>query len=474
MWPHNLGAHVTQRRVLVGIVFVAVALRLVSALFQGNAVLALPGIYDQISYHGLANRVITGYGFSFGEAHWPATRPGEPTAHWSYLYTLYLSGVYALTGGQPVMARVLQAVLAGILHVWLAWRIGDRVFGPTVGLVAAGLSALYLYFVYYAGALITETFFIIGVLWVLDSALRLQDALRRRMVEQPTRRWAWWQWLELGLAFGITVMLRQVFMLFGPVLFGWLWWVGLRQGREGKRSRGSQTGHLLVGTLLSMTIMLAMILPWTLRNQRVFGVFVPLNTNSGYAFFWGNNPIYGTKFVGILPEDGPSYYDLIPPELLPLNEAELDRELLKRGVQFVFDDPMRYLLLSASRTLEYFKFWPSPQSGMLSNVVRVASFGLLLPFMVYGIWRASRYAVRPTAPHQQAAILLLFGFCLTYTMIHLLTWALIRYRLPVDAVLLIFAALGIVTLLERVARGTRLASGEHAEAQRLLGASEEG
>jgi hypothetical protein len=40
---------------------------------------------------------------------------------------------------------------------------------------------------------------------------------------------------------------------------------------------------------------------------------------------------------------------------------------------------------------------------------------------------------------------------LIYTAIHLLSWALIRYRLPVDAVLLPFAAVGLAQV--KVAAG---------------------
>jgi hypothetical protein len=41
-------------------------------------------------------------------------------------------------------------------------------------------------------------------------------------------------------------------------------------------------------------------------------------------------------------------------------------------------------------------------------------------------------------------------FASIYTLIHLLSWALIRYRLPVDAVLLIFAALALVDIAQRL------------------------
>ena len=47
------------------------------------------------------------------------------------------------------------------------------------------------------------------------------------------------------------------------------------------------------------------------------------------------------------------------------------------------------------------------------------------------------------------AATLLYLFIAVYTVIHLLSWALIRYRLPVDAVLIIFAAYGLTNLGRR-------------------------
>jgi uncharacterized protein (DUF983 family) len=41
-------------------------------------------------------------------------------------------------------------------------------------------------------------------------------------------------------------------------------------------------------------------------------------------------------------------------------------------------------------------------------------------------------------------------FVIVYTGIHLLTWTLVRYRLPVDAVLVIFAGLALVDILNRI------------------------
>jgi len=110
---------VTPRRKLALVQLAAVAARVAAALYLGNEVVSLPGVHDQISYDALALRVAGGHGFSFDANWWPLTAAGAPTAHWSYLYTLWLATVYRIFGHAPLVARILQAALVGILQPWL-------------------------------------------------------------------------------------------------------------------------------------------------------------------------------------------------------------------------------------------------------------------------------------------------------------------------------------------------------------------
>jgi 4-amino-4-deoxy-L-arabinose transferase-like glycosyltransferase len=439
---------------LAATMLIGVLLRAGAAFYLGDHIADAPGTYDQVSYDMLARQLLQGQGFTVPEFWWPATRAGEPTAHWSYLYTLYLAAVYAIAGYHPLVARLIQAVLAGMLMPWLAYRLGCRHFpvfggthsgGPRVGSVAAGLAAGYPYFAYYAAALMTETFYILAILWTLDIVGRLGQGGTDpdRATSAPAERGRLWeglpiigrQWIWLGLALAAAVLLRQVFLVFIPVLSAWLLW----------RSARHRVQPLLpmLGTLVGAgAVLILCIAPWTVRNYRAFGEFVLLNTNAGFAFFWGNHPIHGYNFISILPADGPSYQDLIPPELRELNEAQLDRALLTRSMAFIQDDPVRYLVLSLTRIRDYFKFWPAPDSGLVSNVARVFSFGILWPFMAYGlIYSLRRYS---------SLTLILYLFVVAYTGIHLLSWALIRYRLPVDAVLLVFAGAALVDIHSRL------------------------
>jgi 4-amino-4-deoxy-L-arabinose transferase-like glycosyltransferase len=420
--------------ILTGIIIVAILLRLASAVVQGNEVTELPGIFDQVSYHELAIRVIDGFGFSFATEHWPVTRAGEPTAHWSFLYTLYLAAIYKVLGVYPLIARMLQAIIVGGLQTYIMYRIGEKMFSRNVGLIAAAITALYIYFVYYGGALMTEPFYITAILYSLFFSMQISENADRRTDIKLG--------LALGFAIGITLLLRQVFLLFLPFLFLWIWFARFRR----------HLGLPILSTTISFALIALCILPVTIYNQSRFGRFVLLNTNSGYAFFWGNHPVYGTHFEPILPAELGTYQGLIPPELLSLDEAALDQELLKRGMQFVIDDPKRYVLLSLSRIPAYFMFWPSPSSNIVSNVSRVASFGIMLPFMIYGIWISITKKGRRLLDLLASSDGLFLVFILIYSTAHLLTWALIRYRLPVDATLIPFAALAMQSLYSRINR----------------------
>ncbi len=444
------------RSILTAILLLSVLLRVGVALYLGDGIEDIRGgTHDQISYDALAQRVAGGHGFSFATDWWPGVATNEPTAFWSYLYTLYLAGVYLVAGHHPLAARLIQAVAVGIAMPWLLYRIGRRTFGPRAALLGAAVAAIYAYFIDYAASLMTESFYIVGILWTLDAGMRLAAAFDNPQAPGDRR---WRLGLELGLAMGLTLLLRQVILAFFAFLAGWLVWAGARRARRAP-------AQMLMVLAVSGLVALACMAPFIARNGRVFGRLTLPNTNAGFTFFWANHPIYGTRFEAVLsPEHGVSYQDLIPPELRGLNEADLDRALLRRGVQFVVDDPGRYLRLSLSRIPVYFQFWPTSTSTPLSNAARAASFGLFLPFMLYGVAlavagpRRSRGALaawgvageRP--PLYTARVALLLSFVVVYAAIHLASWANVRYRLPVDAVLVLFAGVALDDLARRWVR----------------------
>lgn len=396
-------------RLLLIIIVVAVVLRIVTALLLGDRIEVLPGIHDQLSYDALAQSLLAGKGYQFESGWYPFTPPHTPTAHWSFAYPAYLAAVYAIAGYHPLLARVIQAILAGILMPWLLYRLGSRLFERRVGLAAAALSAVYGYLIYHNAALMTETFYILAILVSFDVAYEMVES-------GGMHRW----WL-LGIFIGLAVLLRQAFLFFVPFLLGWLFLTIHRKSSVGRLA--------LVAGVVALCI-----LPWTLRNAIHYRAFLLLNSNSGYALYTSNHPDQGVIWR-------PDYTAPIPADLVGLNEAQLDRELSARGMRFVLANSWRYSRLTLSRIPYHFRFWPTPDSGMISNLVRMGSFGIYLPFIVAGLVLSRRDWRR---------LLPFYLFAVVTVGIHVLTWPGPRYRFPVDAMMMLFAGLAVLRLAERL------------------------
>jgi len=283
---------------LAVILVVAILLRVAIAIYLGDIVDSPPLLTDQRSYHTLGYRLISGHGFSFPEAWYPFTPADTPTAHWSFLYSLFVAGVYAIFGPHPLAVRLLQAVLGGLLMPWMVYRLSLRVFGRegdpvivdrsgrpvqamTSSLAAAAVTAIYAYYVLYAATLMTETLFIIVVLWSLEVALSIVHTL------QDGGEVSWSRQVQLGVSLGVATLLRQSILPWVPVLALAIAWAGLRRGRLGAVVRLWVTA----GALLALFV-----LPWTYRNYRVYGRFLLLNSSTGYAMYSAQHPIHGIHF----------------------------------------------------------------------------------------------------------------------------------------------------------------------------------
>jgi 4-amino-4-deoxy-L-arabinose transferase-like glycosyltransferase len=386
------------------------------ALFLGNHVEPTPAAFDQIFYQDLALNLLAGKGFVFTQPPWPFIQAGEPTAFYSFVYPRFLVAAYWLFGQQPLAVRIVQALICSLMPLQVYGLVRRILARPpawerraeTVALVAAAITAGYAYFVYYSATLMTEGLYLVAVAASLSLTFDL--------VEQPSlRRWAAW-----GLVVALASLLRQVYMPMAFLIFLYVLWQGRRRVRP---------GHVAA----AVGVAAALILPWTVQNYRVFDRFLLLNSQLGQTVWNANHPDLGTDFqaAAMFP---------IPADLEGLNEAALNDELLKRGLQLIAADPGRFALLSLDRLRIFFIFWPMRESSGFSNVARTASFGICMPFMLAGFVLSLR---------EWRRWLLLYLFVAAYTFIHVVSWVQIRYRMPVDLVLVAFAALAVAALGDR-------------------------
>ncbi|MCX6032004.1 MAG: hypothetical protein NT169_22250 [Chloroflexi bacterium] len=469
-------------RPLLLILAVAILLRVALALTLGDTT---PPGKDETSYFTLGARVAAGHGFTFDRPWYPFTPAETPTAHWSFLYALIVAAVYTVAGPHPLAVRLVSAVLSGLLLPWLTYRLAVRVTAVRVTAVrgqgsgdrgqesearssascllppascllspascllppvlAAALAAVYPYFILYGAMIQTEAFYICALLWSLERTLALEWQIangKRQTANLQSAIRNLQSTILLGLSLGIATLFRQSVLPWVAVLFAWLLYAGWRAGRL----------RQMIVAVSASTLALALCLaPFTVRNYRVYGNFLLLNSNAGYAMYSAQHPMHGVSFQEFAAAPLPD--DLLR---LNLNEAQWDKALMQRGIGFVLAEPGRYLRLSLSRVPDYFEFWPKPGTSLVNNIGRVASFGLFLPFMLYGIYLEVKAKVKAQGGYFSAsALTLTLAFVIFYSALHILTWAMPRYRLPVDAVLLIFAAAGLADLLARLASRTR-------------------
>jgi len=214
---------------------------------------------DYATYFGLAKGLVDSHVYGStgtGLAFWP---PGYPF----FLYALFsLFGVHSwipFLGNAILFAGTLAAV------GWLA--------KTTVDDSVARLATLLLVFwpcYFMSGELASKEMLILCLIPV-SLALYLNSVLS---ASSPTRVLC----LPLsGLAVGLMALTQPSLMLFPAVFLGY---EILRL-----KSLASAFLRLVVVSLITALV----ILPWTIRNHRVLGSWVPVSTNGGDVFYRANN-----------------------------------------------------------------------------------------------------------------------------------------------------------------------------------------
>ena len=108
--------------------------------------------------------------------------------------------------------------------------------------------------------------------------------------------------------------------------------INLLPWREERRQELKKDFLITLGLVVVLgagLVLLAFIIPFTIRNYAVYGDFMLLNSNAGYAMYSAQHPMHGTSFQAFAAAPLPG--DLDP---LPQNEPQWDRALMQRGFPF--------------------------------------------------------------------------------------------------------------------------------------------
>ena len=379
---------------------------------------------DQVDYYRLAVSLLEGTGYSLpnssGELYSTAFRPP--------LFALVLTPAFAVFGATPFVGLLWQSVLGAALAV-AVWALGRQLFDETTGRVAGVVTALYPLLIFFSGMLLTETLY--GLTLVL-AAMGLVAWWRH-----GGARWA----LIAGLLVGISMLARPT----GPA---WVGLVFLAALAISLRPRIQLVREALV---LGLGVALV-VAPWTIRNTVSIGTFIPLTTGGGCALYDGNNErvVTDPNFRG----GALSLRQLEPyaEKFRGLSEYEIDRLSFREAVAFWRENPEHIPNLILWKQQRFWRAkaqvgrmdWWLPPDSPFQRVAQfldplLISYGLLIPFFLWGAWLAIR---RP----RQGAIVIVLAV-VAQAVLASLYWGSLRFRVPVEPFLILLAASGAVSIV---------------------------
>lgn len=397
------------RRLLLAILAVAVALRVAFILIYLE-----PGrIYfgDTVRYSTAAESILAGKGLGADYARQP-------------LYAVFLAGILALFPGKLVAAQLADAVLA-CLVVLLTYQVGKRIWSEREGLIGAALVALHPFLVALSGFLYAEVLFTL----LLFLCVRI-------LLDAESRRQAF-----LAGAVGGAAVLTKASGL-AALLAGAIW---LLLFAPLSRRTGRALCFMAGGALV--------VAPWVVRN---------------YALFRDLSLVEARKEIHV-------YY--APDEPLPFR-IEIQHRRMVRGAGGPGLQQRGRRALSPAHVIEqlgaFWSLWPDRLKTARRDVrLRSAAKDARVVVENHPIDKTARYRLPLAivlAPYYVLAVAglwlsrdrfressLLLLVILAFAFGRALFVAKLRYRLPIEPAVALFAAAGLAWVaawvLPRLRRG---------------------
>jgi 4-amino-4-deoxy-L-arabinose transferase-like glycosyltransferase len=399
----SLNAQTAKRGPLFWVILGAVGIRVVYWLmYSGSLPLAEAPIGDAEVYREAASRMAEGDWLDPSYSYRP------------FLYPLWLGGVFTLLGPTLWAVYVLQSAL-GIGTIVLAHHLGERLFGPAVGLGAAILLVLHGPMVWAESKLLDTSLTVFLHLASVTALVRARRAVG---------------WAGSGALLGLAGVSRPPLLLFLALALGWIWRRGYRPAL-----------WVATGALLAL-------LPFCCWNLAASGSFTPWSRNGGATFYAGNH-------AGATGEYTPAPGFSGEARLQEQEEAALKRPALKAAWGWIRENPLNALALWGLKLYRFAMADEAPleydfdhESGEVPLLQALAiPFSLLL---VFGLWGLALRR-EPGTGLLGLALLVHAGVAAAF-------FVATRYRLPAAPLLSILAAAGALALWERFRSGRRRAA----------------
>jgi 4-amino-4-deoxy-L-arabinose transferase-like glycosyltransferase len=387
----------------------------------------VPRIGDASAYHLLANNLAAGRGY---------IRPFDllilhkvhATAEYPPLFPAVVS-VASWLGAKSVYAQRMCMGLVGTATVIVVGVVGRRVAGATAGITAALIAAVYPMLFQSDATLMSETVFALLVATAVLLAYQVAD--------QPTVG----RFAGLGLVIGLATLTRAEGGLLALFLVVPL---AARLVDQTMRRR-------VVLGVVGLGVAVAVVVPWTVRNQSTFRSFVPVSTNIGTALEGANcRPVYAGPAIGLwrsnftLAPSSPDAcftgFEITKPNF---NEARVAAEHRDRGIRYARHHTGRLPAVGVTRWLRTWGlFRPHQQineAALEGRPVRWETIGTRM-YWVLLVLGAGGLAV---AARRRARVWPLLATVVMVSLSTLATYGNQRFRAGAEPAVVVLAAIGL-------------------------------
>lgn len=427
----------------VGLLVVGAIALVVRVTFVVLADPTVPEVGDASAYHLLANNLADGRGY-IRPFDFELLERLRPTAEYPPLFPALVS-VASFLGVKSVEGQRLAMTLVGTGTVVAVGFLGRRVGGPTVGLVAAGLAAVYPMLFLSDGVLMAETPYVLLVTVALLLAYRAAD-------EPAPVRFA-----ALGVVIGLSGLTRAeglglALLLVVPLAFA-------ARSLPARR----QVALAAVGVVAAGLV----VLPWTVRNAVRMDAFVPVSNNLATALDGANcDLVYSGDQIGLWRETfstaGPEAralpqaegcfegFDIDDPDF---DEAATSARLRREGLEYARDHAGRLPVVTAARWLRTWGLLNPGQQIRFESLegrpkdwltVGTWTYWALLPLAVAGAVVVARRRTARLWPLLSTAVLV--------SATTLATYGQQRFRVAAEPAVVVLGAVALVALVQRIGR----------------------
>ncbi len=213
----------------------------------------------------VARSIYLGQGFAS-----PLFQPSGPTAWMAPVYPCLIALCFKLFGLHTVGAAWAILTLNSIFAActtFCVYYTAKRTFGEAAATWSGWVWVFFPYSIYLSGGRIWEN----TLTAFLMSCIFLQTL---RLVEQASIG----RWIAWGALWGLGALTSPALLATLPFLGLWVAY---------RRHKASETWFW--GAVVSALIFFAMLTPWTVRNYKVFGKFIPVRDNFWLEVHVGNN-----------------------------------------------------------------------------------------------------------------------------------------------------------------------------------------